>query len=564
MARPLAVDWVGAFTGLLMLAACADDPVQAVAQDAIVAAVPDVADEETPPPEAVDPSDAIFDTSVVHAIALEIAPAELQALHDALPTRIYVPATFHWGDITLSEVAVRYKGNSSSNPDSPYKRSFLIKFGEYIKGQRFLGLRRLALDNGIQFGSLFSERLVDDVLAQLGVPVSRSSYVALTLNGAAHGVYVNVERIDKSFMERRFGSGDGLLYKLDTGGAGAALELLPTPDDYQGGFESKSSAADTGWAALRDLCVLLDETEDDALVQALETALNLDAFIDFTAVAVFAGAFDQYTGWNPHNYYLHRDQAGRWTYLPWDLDVGLADNAFQCIPVLDGWNAAWPLPKLPRPLLERILHHPELLARYRQRAGVILEEHFHPDKVHARLDALYALIGDALKDDPFPAVRATNPEDTGYDSIIASMKAFAGARYHQARAELDVPQATAPLPQDCGSPGQPNGQPPPPGALTELSPTELAIVKNEPGAIALTWTNNAPNAGGTIVQRCTGEACESFANHIGLPGNDHTETTDTKALTAGLTYRYRVYMIVPVQGGPQGTGVSNAVTAVAQ
>ena len=48
---------------------------------------------------------------------------------------------------------------SSSGPDSSHKRAFLIAFSEFQKGQRFLGLRHVALDNGIQFGSLFSERL---------------------------------------------------------------------------------------------------------------------------------------------------------------------------------------------------------------------------------------------------------------------------------------------------------------------------------------------------------------------------------------------------------------------
>ena len=78
-----------------------------------------------------------------------------------------------------------------------------------------------------------------------------------------------------------------------------------------------------------------------------------------TAVLLFAGAFDQYTGWQPHNYYLYRNPADqRWTYIPWDLDVGFADRAFGRIPVLNGWNAAWPAPLRGRPLMERLIASP--------------------------------------------------------------------------------------------------------------------------------------------------------------------------------------------------------------
>jgi len=61
--------------------------------------------------------------------------------------------------------------------------------------------------------------------------------------------------------------------------------------------------------------------------------------------------------------------------------------------VISGWNAAWPIPGgPPRPVIERIVDDAGLLARYRQIADRILEEHFHPDVLLPRLDALYDLI----------------------------------------------------------------------------------------------------------------------------------------------------------------------------
>jgi hypothetical protein len=288
--------------------------------------------------------DKFFDPAVVQTVHLEIAPADLERLQRALPRRIRVPATFRWNDVTLHSVGLGYKGNSSSAPDSPHKRSFLITFSEFEKGQRFLGLRHVALDNGIQFGSLFSERLITDVLRGLGVKASRCNYARVYLNGKPVGVYVNVERIDRSFLERHFDSAQGALFKVDEGGPGADLRYQGSdPAGYRQAFELHAGNDREAFAALIEFIHAIDtpKASGDDLRQILE----VDAFLDTTAVMLFAGAFDQYTGWGPHNYYLYRNPSNRrWTYLPWDLDVGFADRAFDRVPVLDGWHAAWPAP----------------------------------------------------------------------------------------------------------------------------------------------------------------------------------------------------------------------------
>src|SRR5689334_6992655 len=161
-----------------------------------------------PPPDGPPDSsagnrqDEFYAHDAVQTIALDIAPADLTTLEGSTtsPDWIYVPATFTWNDVVVENVGVRYKGNSSRAPGN--KRSFLVKFDEYVADQDFLGLKRVGLDNGIQFGSLFSERLLDNILVAEGVPASRTNYARLTINGEDMGVYVNVERIDKRFLAR--------------------------------------------------------------------------------------------------------------------------------------------------------------------------------------------------------------------------------------------------------------------------------------------------------------------------------------------------------------------------
>lgn len=495
---------------------------------------------------------AFYDPATVQTIHLEIAPEDLRRLDGALPERIYVPGAFRWNDQTVRNIGIRYKGNSSSHPRSPHKRSLLIKFSEFEKGQRFLGLRRVALDNGIQFGSLFSERLITDILRDLGVRASRCNFARVYLNGKYLGVFVNVERLDESFLERSFGDASGPLFKVHEGGPGADLRFVGNdPRVYEQAFELQTDAR----GAYAQLVEFIRAVNTDATGAAvgLERVLDLDAFIKTTAVMLLAGAFDQLTGWGPHNYYLYRDPADqRWTYLPWDLDVGFADMAFGRVPVLEGWDAAWPAPVPGRPLLERIIEHPDLLDRYRREAGAILEERFRPDVLIPRLHRLHAQIREDLKHDPFPRRRATVPGDRSYDDVVASMEAFIRRRYELARAQLDRP---GPRPEHAGAIGRAGA--PSPGPNSPDAPSDLRVVRATAAGVELRWKDNTAGERAFIIQRA-GPGAE-FHNVAGLPGENLTGGTDT-SVRPGETYRYRVYAVRPTPQGPRGTGVSNVVT----
>jgi len=505
---------------------------------------------------ATDVTDRFYYPEVVQKVHLEIKLDDLDRMHRALPQRIYVPGSFRWNDQVLTNVGVRFKGNSSSMPDSPFKRGYLIDFAEFKKGQRLPGLRQVALDNGIQFGSLFSERLITDVLRGVGVKASRCNYARLYLNGKFLGVYVNVERINKNFLQRQFGNDEGALFKVDEGGPGAGLEYLGNdPALYRKSFELDGGAEAKSYAELLEFIRALNEPA--VAEEALRKRLDVEAFTKTTAVMLFAGAFDQYTGWQPHNYYLYRNPTDqRWAYIPWDLDVGFADRAFGHIPVLQGWNAAWPVPVPGRPLMERLVSSPELLRDYREQATKILETWFKPEILIPKLRAMHAQIRADLTEDPFPSRRATVPSDSGYEDILASMEDFIRKRYNSARSQLDAPgnrprpEPMQPMPEQSG---------PQPGPASADAPTNLRAVKVTASSVELRWKNHANEAVACIVQRCTGTEAEDFANAIGQSGRDITTAVD-RNLQPGKTYRYRVYSVLPTPKGPRGTGPSNVIT----
>ncbi len=512
---------------------------------------------------ATQTAEEFYQPDQVQEIHLEISQKNLEKLHAALPKRIYVPAKFQWKNQTIENVGVRFKGNSSSNPNQRFKRSFLIKFSEYEKDASFLGLQRVALDNGIQFGSLFSEQLITSVLHDLEIPASRCNFAKLLLNGKYHGVYTNVERIDEAFLQSRFSNADGPLYKNDEGGLGGNLSPFQLPPKNQPhsrmAFEAKSESAHKDAREVTALINKIQNTPTRDFV-AMRSSFELDNFLKTMAVMCFSGAFDQLTGWNAHNFYLYHDpSSGRWHYLPWDLDVGFSDNAFGRIPVISGWNAAWPIVgRNASPLLERIVSNPELLARYRQNADLILEEYFHPDRLLPKLDELFDRIKDDLVNDPFPHVRVTNPDDKNYESIVESIKDFVRLRYQTARAQLDNPGPRPPLERSAVRPGNDPRREPEPGEESPDAPGGLHVVEINGRSVSLKWNDNANREIGHMVQRADIDQRIGFRNALGRPGTNSTTAIDQN-VTPGQTYRYRVFAVYVTPTDHRGSGVSNVV-----
>jgi hypothetical protein len=518
-----------------------------------VIAVKETARSSSPNPHRLSQKE-FYEPAVVQTVYLDIADDAWQRMIDALPKRIYVPATFRWRDIKVEQVAVRFKGNSSSQPEQQHKRSFLVKFNEFEDEHRFLGLRRVSFDNGIQFGSLFSEPIVTEILLDLGVKSHRANYARLYLNGEFHGIYVNVERIDETFVEQFLPDRTGSLFKVDNGGPGGNLQFIgDDPEEYRKVFELKSETAEEDLKELVEFIRTVNRPLEDGGENDLAAALDLDSFFKVMPVMLFAGAFDQLTGWNPHNYYLYRDrEQDKWLYMPWDLDVGFSDIAFEHIQVLADWNAAWPLPEgRQRPLLERIVSDPVLLERYRASATAVLEKYFEPDSLSRRFDAKYALIKEDLARDPFPQKRVTSPWDEDYSSILEFQKKFVRKRYTAAKQQLQSP---GPRPKPSQRPHHEPG----PGPASEDAPTDLKAEVRADG-IALTWKDNASLEVGHVVQRATEAEREMFRNVMGKPGPNSTVALDT-AVQPGEIYRYRVFAVHPSPMGPKGTGISNVIT----
>lgn len=409
--------------------------------------------------DAISGQQKFYQNDLVQTVHLTIADSDRRRMMNALPECIYVPASFQWNDVTLERVAVRFKGNSSSQPNQKHKRSYLVRFNKYESNQRFLGLRRVSFDNGVQFGSLFSEPIITEILQSEGIKTHRCNYAKVYLNDQYQGVYVNVERIDRTFLENNFPNASGGLWKNDLGGPGGNLSFIGSETGkYEQTFEAKNKAAKSR-GELVEFIRKINQTSEEDFAKMLESSMNVDQFFRVTAIMLLSGAFDQLTGWNPHNFYLfHETQRDRWHYLPWDLDVGFCENAFGRLRVLEDWNAAWPVPAgCSNPLLDRVLSNPGLLNRYRQIAAEVLEVRFQPEQLCESIDKKYQLIRGDLDNDPFPSQRATSRGVEDYGEIVEAMKVFMRKRFVSANQQLENPglrpqNSPGPLSNDRGVP----------------------------------------------------------------------------------------------------------------
>ena len=164
-------------------------------------------------------ADKLFDNSYVHSINIEISEEDWEDLKTNALDETYYSCNITIDGETYENVGLRTKGNSSlaqvANSDSD-RYSFKIKFDKFDKEQDYYGLEKLSLNNIIQDATFMKDYLSYKMMGDFGVASPYVSYSYISINGEEWGLYLNVEDIDNSFLERNYGEDHGELYKPGT------------------------------------------------------------------------------------------------------------------------------------------------------------------------------------------------------------------------------------------------------------------------------------------------------------------------------------------------------------
>ncbi|MFA7326927.1 MAG: lamin tail domain-containing protein [Candidatus Kapaibacterium sp.] len=219
--------------------------------------------------------------------------------------------------VFFDSVGVKYKGNSTYDARQT-KNPFHIELDTY-KDQKYENYTDIKLSNAAKDPSFIREVLSYKVLRNyMDAPLS--NFANVYVNDKLIGLYSNSEAVSKKFVDDRFGSKSNTFVKCNpTDGAGPGTASLPNlvykGDDssqYYSAYELKS---DTGWDELIDLCDTLKNNVAD-----IEKILDVDRALWMLAFDNMLVNLDSYIGGFSQNYYLYRDDNGRFLPVVWDLN----------------------------------------------------------------------------------------------------------------------------------------------------------------------------------------------------------------------------------------------------
>jgi spore coat protein CotH len=211
-----------------------------------------------------------------------------------LDTDPYHPLTeFRYGDIVITDAEIRLRGNATHwEKDGKYQ--FHVSFDRVDKNGHFLGLESVAFDAAPANRHMLRDRLALSVMRDMGIIASCANNARLNINGEYYGIFTNLEKLDKPFLQRSFEDPTGALWDRHN-------------------WEPKTNKK----AANEDRIKALEDVET---IEELETYLDVgQALAVYAAEAIIP---DSDGGWACGlNFFFYDDPlSGVFKLIPWDMD----------------------------------------------------------------------------------------------------------------------------------------------------------------------------------------------------------------------------------------------------
>lgn len=361
----------------------------------------------------------LYDLGTVQRIEISFSESNWDQLLDAQKAGAgdYIMAqSVTINGMVYDSVGVKYKGNSTYRANQ-VKNPFHIELDTY-KDQEHQGYSDIKLSNVANDPSFVREVLSYQILRNyMDAPLS--NYANVYVNGTLLGLYSNSESINKDFVKDRFGSKKNTFIKcnpIDGAGPGSTdlpnLVYLGTDSvEYFAAYELKS---DAGWADLIDLCNTLTNASD-----SIERKLDVDRALWMLAFDNVLVNLDSYIGAFAQNYYLYRDDFGRFLPVVWDLNESFGRfsmtgsgnlnstlNKQQLSPLLQLNDTRYPL-------ISKLLNNPTYQRMYIAHCKTMLTESF--------ADGSYLVTGQALQTLIDEDVRADQNKFFTYANFTANL-----------------------------------------------------------------------------------------------------------------------------------------------
>jgi len=299
----------------------------------------------------------------------------------------------------LDSVGVKYKGNSSYNPNR-IKNPLHIELDHFVSGHIYDGITDIKLNNGFK-DPTFVRETVAYYIARTYMSAPRANYARLYINGVYTGLYTNVESITKKFVQNHFGSKQNPFFKCNpvySGGNKSNLTYLGSDSTlYYNSYEIKSN---NGWADLVNLCDVLKNNPAN-----LNDILDIDRVIWMHAFNNLLVNLDSYLGAISQNYYFYKHDNGSFNAVVWDLNeaFGCFNNTGLGGPLnITQMQQMSPLLHMnfnERPLIQRLLNTPVYKRMYIAHYKTMLEEFINNDLYFQLAQSYQQLISSSVQAD---------------------------------------------------------------------------------------------------------------------------------------------------------------------
>jgi spore coat protein CotH len=250
---------------------------------------------------------ALYDESRVVDFHVDFPPGEWDKLinsREPNPDLRWVACSLSFEGESFPTAACRRKGNMF-DWDQARRPQFVVRFNLTDKQGRFRGLRRLNFEAWDGAEAPVRDRIGMWVMRQAGLPAPRVNHARVFKDGALLGVYMNVEAIDKEFVEDQFEPEDG----------GNLWE--------EGELKTNEEVNDrTRYVQLTKL-IEAEPLEGDhtAFFATLDQLIDVDEVLREMAAETALIAGDNFSNGSPRNFFWYDHPSRGFMVLPWDLDA---------------------------------------------------------------------------------------------------------------------------------------------------------------------------------------------------------------------------------------------------
>ncbi len=346
--------------------------------------------------------------------------------------------------IADQDVGIKYKGNSSYNINN-VKNPLNIRLNYVNNGQSIDGYNVLKLSNGFKDPTLVREVLSYEIAREY-MPSSKATYANVYINGNWNGIYTCIQSVDDDFTNEHFYERKGPFFKADntniivSGCPPGPLGILSYYTDtncYQRAYEIQST---NDWTQLGNFLDTLNNHFTE-----IETVMDIDRALWMMAFENLTVCLDGPINAIPHNYYLFKDNNGRFSPIIWDMNqaFGTFTNGLptpvtnQSLQQLDAFYGSTNNQNI---LTSQIFSSDQYKRMYIAHMRTIINEYFSNNQYHTRALQLQQLIDASVAADPnlfFPyATFQTNLNSTIGNNIGLTELMDARVAYLQGLSEF--------------------------------------------------------------------------------------------------------------------------------